>query len=105
MTDYLDDDKINKMIQSYKNGQAYRNKYYNNRYKTDEAFRENRLVKSREYYSKIRSKKLLDYRGVNGERIRAYRRWNYAKEKGITDRYKWKYPEDYELYIKGFFDK
>ena len=50
MTDYLDDVKINKMIQSYKNGQAYRNKYYNNRYKTDPVFKENRLIKSKEYY-------------------------------------------------------
>ena len=43
-------------------------------------------------------------KGVQGDRIRAYRRWNYAKDKGLTDRYKWRYEEDYELYIKGFFD-
>ena len=45
MTDYLDDNKINKMIQSYKNGQAYRNKYYNNRYATDPVFKENTINK------------------------------------------------------------
>lgn len=104
MTDFLDDDKIKKMINQYKKGQIYRNQYYNNRYATDPAFRENRLIKSREYYKSIREKKLESYRGVQGERIRAMRRWAYAKKHNITDRYKWKYEDDYKLYIKGVFD-
>ena len=71
-----------------------------NRYHTDEEFRENHKQKSRENYLLNRDKIKEKYQ-IEKKYKQSVRKFNYYKELDQIDKFKELFPDDYESYFKG----
>ena len=101
----MNDEQIQKVLDQYKKNSQYRKNYYNKRYIEDDDYRKMKIDKSREYYANNTEKRIEKY-STQKARLNAERRYRYAFKKGDNhiNKFKTKYEDDYNLYIKDILD-
>lgn len=101
----MNDEQIQKILEQYKKQKVYRNNYYRKKYLEDNDYKQMKIQKAREHYINNNEARKERYNSEK-PRINAERRYRYALKKGDSsvERFKKKYEEDYNLYIKDVFD-
>tara|TARA_R110000822_G_scaffold1099_3_gene5034 strand:+ start:1371 stop:1763 length:393 start_codon:yes stop_codon:yes gene_type:complete len=95
----LTDESIYKLMKRYSKHKECCKKYMKRRYHEDDAFKEHIQMKSRNYYNNNKDQKRAYYDRVK-PRILAQKRWKYAVASQTTERFIFKYPEDFKTYIE-----
>ena len=98
--DYTDE-QIKSALKSWESRKKAANKYYKNRYHTDEEFREKHKQKSRENYLKNKDRIAEKYQ-IEKKYKQSLRRFNYYKELGQIDKFRELYKEEYDIYFKDY---
>ena len=101
----MNDEQIQKILIQHKKNAEYRKNYYNKRYSEDEKYRTMKIEKSREHYKNNNEKRIEKY-STQKDRINAERRYRYALKRGDNhiNKFKEKYENDYNSYIKNILD-
>lgn len=97
MSNFTDED-INKLIERHLHRQEYQREYYKNKYHVDEEHREKKKQRSKEYYHSHKKQKKEKYE-IEGDYQRAKKRFNYALKNNTLEKFKLKYPNDYETWF------
>lgn len=95
----LTDNDILNMMNRYEKHKVCCRNYMKKRYYEDPVYCEKVRKQSRDYYDNHRTEKKAYYEKTK-HRVLAKRRWEYAIKKKTCEKYKTKYPIDYDLYIK-----
>jgi len=98
MTSFTDED-INKIIERHLHRQEYQREYYKNKYQNDPEHKEKKKQRSKEYYASHKKQSQSKYE-LEGDYQRAKRRYDYAKKNNSIEKFKLKYPNDYETWFK-----
>ena len=93
------DEQIKKALERCEQQKKTANKYYKNRYATDEEFRENHKAQSRANYVKNKEKIQEKYQ-IEKKFKCAQRKYIYWKDKNNLEEYKKRYPEEWDSYFK-----
>ena len=100
----LTDERIAKLLVAYKKKREYEKKRYH-RLKHDEDFREKNRKAALDWYNDNKDKK-KDYYIENKEYLKAVNTYLYWKKKDMSNEYKVKYPERYQLLLdKNYLDE
>jgi hypothetical protein len=92
------DEQIQKLIKNYERRKDYQRNYYRSKYQNDPEHRELKKQKSSEYYNTHKKVKKENFE-KQGDYNRAKKRYNYALKNNSINKFKLKYPEDYEKWF------
>lgn len=98
------DEQIKSAMIRYEKNRNYQRNYYRNKYQNDPEYREKVKLLSRNSYYKNSEKKKERYQ-IQKEYIQAQRRFRYWYNKNDIEKYKTKYPDDWERYKDEFTQK
>jgi len=95
----LSEETIQKLLKQYEHRKEYQRDYYREKYKNDDKHRELKKLRSKNYYND-KKKVVKENFEVQGDYNRAKKRFNYAVKTNTTDKYKLKYPDDFQKWFK-----
>lgn len=90
----LTESEIEKALASYKKQKIYRKTYYE-KIKDTDAFMQGNRERAKKYYYKRKEKGEPSYYARNKQLISMKRKYTYHLNKNILEKYKQKYPQDY----------
>jgi len=90
----MTESEIEKALESYKKQKIYRKTYYE-KIKDTDAFMQGNRERAKKYYYKRKEKGEPSYYARNKQLISMKRKYKYHLNKNILEKYKQKYPQDY----------
>lgn len=98
----MDENLINKLLESHKKRLEYNRHKYHTERKFNETFMQKNRERSKQHYENNKNKK-REYYIKNKEFINSKNTYNYYKRKNKIDIFKNKHPEKYQILIDNDF--